>query len=77
PEPDDPSAPWYDAAALGPDGDRLVDRWVERRAVGPLGFDGETSDDPEDDVTVDRGEDVSIEAGGDLDDSADRSGMPL
>jgi len=79
PEPDDPSTPWYDAAALGPDGDRLVDQWVEERSAGLTGSDGGTGDNPEDedDVTVDRDEGASIEAGGDPGDSADRSGMPL
>jgi hypothetical protein len=79
PEPDDPSTPWYDAAALGPDGDRLVDQWVEERSAGPTGSDGGTGDNPEDedDVTVDRDEGASIEAGRDPGDSADRSGMPL
>ena len=26
---------WFDVAAAGPDGDRRLDRWVERRAAGP------------------------------------------
>ena len=65
PEPDDPSAPWYDAAALGPDGDRLVDRWVERRAAVPLDPDGDTGDDPSGDVTVGGDEDAKVEAGDD------------
>ena len=76
PEPDDPSAPWYDAAALGPDGDRLVDRWVERRAAGPLDPDGDTGDDPSGDATVGGGEDTNVAAGGDPGDSVDRSGTP-
>ena len=76
PEPDDPSAPWYDAAALGPDGDRLVDRWVERRAAGPPDPDGDTGDDPSGDVTVGGDEDAKVAAGGDSGDSVDWSGTP-
>ena len=76
PEPDDPSAPWYDAAVLGPDGDRLVDRWVERRSAGPPDPDGGTGDDPSDDVTVGGDEDEKIPAGGDAGDSLNWSGTP-
>ena len=74
PEPDDPSAPWYDAAALGPDGDRRVDRWVERRTAGSPDPDGDTGDDPADDATVDGDEDTNVAAGGDPGDAVDWSG---
>ena len=76
PEPDDPSAPWYDAAILGPDGDRLVDRWVERRAAGPPDPDRETGDDPSGEVTVDGDENAKGAAGGDSGDSLNWSGTP-
>ena len=76
PEPDDPSAPWYDAAVLGPDGDRLVDRWGERRAAGPPDPDGDTGDDPSGDVTVGGDEDAKVAAGGDSGDSLNWSGRP-
>jgi len=76
PEPDDPSAPWYDAAVLGPDGDRLVDRWVERRAAGSPDPDVDTGDDPSGDVTVGGDEEAKVAAGSDSDDSLNWSGTP-
>ncbi len=40
-----PGSEWFDLAAVGPDGDLRLDRWVQRRVAGPAHPDEQVGPD--------------------------------